>query len=49
MSLNTQLKAIKHAFEAAAPPSVLAAFLRAEMALRPTDMLDRAQICADQC
>jgi hypothetical protein len=34
---------------AAAPPSVLAAFLPAEMALRPTDMLDRAQICADQC
>ena len=31
-----------HAFEAAASPSVLGAFRRAEMALRQTDILDRA-------
>jgi peroxiredoxin len=42
MSLNTQMKAFRHAFEAAASPSVLGAFRRAEMALRQTDILDRA-------
>jgi len=42
MSLNTQIKAFKHAFEAGAPSGILAAFDRAEMALRQTDIPEGA-------
>jgi thiol-disulfide isomerase/thioredoxin len=42
MSLNTQMKAFKRAFEAGAPPGVLGAFHRADMALRQTNILERA-------
>lgn len=42
MSLNTQMKAFKRSFEASAAPSVLAAFHRAEMALRQSDILERS-------
>src|SRR5262249_30653516 len=45
MSLNTQMKALKHAVEAGALPSVVGAFRRAEMALRQSGILERA-ICA---
>jgi hypothetical protein len=42
MSLNTQMKAFKRAFETRAAASVLGAFQCAEMALRQTDILERA-------
>jgi len=42
MSLNTQMKALKHAVEAGALPSVVGAFGRAEMALRQSGILERA-------
>ena len=42
MSLNTQMKALKHAVEAGALPSVVGAFRRAEMALRQSGILERA-------
>src|SRR5215471_17899345 len=42
MSLNTQMKALKHAAEAGALPSVVGAFRRAEMALRQSGILERA-------
>src|SRR4029450_1121585 len=42
MSLNAQIKAFKRALEAGAPPGVLDAFHRADMALHQTDILERA-------
>ena len=42
MSLNTQMKALEHAVEAGALPSVVGAFGRAEMALRQSGILERA-------
>jgi peroxiredoxin len=42
MSLNTRMKAFQHAFEAGAPPGVLGALHRAAMALRQSDILERA-------
>jgi len=42
MSLNTQMKALKHAVEAGALPSVVGAFRRAEMALRQSGIPERA-------
>ena len=42
MSLDTKMRAFKLAFEAGAPPSVLGAVERAEMALRQSDILEQA-------
>jgi hypothetical protein len=42
MSLNTQMKALKHAVEAGALPSVVGTFGRAETALRQSGILERA-------
>jgi hypothetical protein len=48
MSLNTQMKAFKRAFEAGAPPGVLGAFHGADMALRQTNILERALSAASR-
>jgi peroxiredoxin len=42
MSRNAQMRAFKSALEASAPPAILGAFRRADMALRQTGILDRA-------
>jgi peroxiredoxin len=48
MSLNTELKALKRAVEAGAPPGVLDAFRRAAMALHQSDILEKALKAGEQ-